>query len=230
MREVYRQELKDIKADVVELGRIVIEMTRDAATALVEGDIELAERVVATDDMVDNRCLALEERTVETIATQFPVARDLRLLYSLAHIALHMERMGDLGVNIAKAALRTAERQGPSTLYDLVRAQGNLVHRVLEAMLESLEMNDLDLAHKLSAMDEPIDHLFKQFFRELARLDNEGDIEWASQMILASRYLERISDHAVDIGERITYMVTGAFEQHADEIPADRRVEERPTG
>ncbi len=230
MREVYRQELKDIKADVVDLGRIVIEMTRDATTALVEGDVELAERVVATDDAVDSRCLALEERTVETIATQFPVARDLRLLYSLAHIALHMERMGDLGVNIAKAALRTAEKQGPSTLYDLVRAQGNLVHRVLEAMLESLEMNDLDLAHKLSAMDEPIDHLFKQFFRELSRLDNEGDIEWASQMILASRYLERISDHAVDIGERVTYMVTGAFEPHAEEVPAERRAEEQPTG
>jgi len=88
------------------------------------------------------------------IATQFPVARDLRLLYSLTHIALHMERMGDLGVNIAKAARRTAYRHGPSTLYDLIRAQGNLVHRVLEAMLEALETNDLDLAYKLERLDD----------------------------------------------------------------------------
>jgi phosphate transport system protein len=212
MREGYRNELKAAKADVVETGRLVIEMTRDAVTSLVEGDVDLAERVIASDAVIDSRCLALEERALEIIATQFPVARDLRLLYSLAHISMHMERMGDLGVNIAKAARRTAARRGPRTLYDLIRAQGNLVHRVLEAMLDAFETNDLELAYKLEEMDEPIDHLFRQFFRELSRLQDEDDIEWASQMVLASRYLERIADHAVDIGERLVYMVTGAFE------------------
>jgi len=221
MREGYRKELKSIKAEVVDIGRLVIEMTRDAITSLVEGDVDLAERVIADDDAIDAKCLALEERTLETIATQFPVARDLRLLYSLAHISMHMERMGDLGVNIAKATRRTASRRGPRTLYDLIRAQGNLVHRVLEAMLESFENNDLELAYKLKEMDEPIDHLFKQFFRELARLQEEEDIEWASQMVLASRYLERIADHAVDIGERLVYMVTGEFE--AFDLPADEQ-------
>lgn len=212
MREGYRKELKATKADVVAIGRVVIEMTRDAVTSLVEGDVALAERVIASDDLLDQKCVALEERTLETIATQFPVARDLRLLYSLAHISMHMERMGDLAVNISKATRRTATRRGPRTLYDLIRAQGNLVHRVLEAMLDAFEQNDLELAYKLKEMDEPIDHLFKQFFRELARLQEEEDIEWASQMVLASRYLERIADHAVDIGERLVYMVTGAFE------------------
>lgn len=212
MREGYRKELKATKAEVVEIGRLIIAMTRDAVTSLVEGDVDLAEQVIAQDEVIDVRCLALEERTLEIIATQFPVARDLRLLYSLAHISMHMERMGDLGVNIAKAARRTAPRRGPRTLYDLIRAQGNLVHRVLEAMLEAFEQNDLELAYKLKEMDEPIDHLFKQFFRELSRLQEEEDIEWASQMVLASRYLERIADHAVDIAERLVYMVTGAFE------------------
>lgn len=219
MREGYRKELKDAKAEVVDIGWLVIEMTRDAITALVEGDVDLAERVIESDSAIDARCLSLEERTLEIIATQFPVARDLRLLYSLAHIGMHMERMGDLGVNIAKAARRTAPKRGPRTLYDLIRAQGNLVHRVLEAMLEAFEQNDLELAYKLKEMDEPIDHLFKQFFRELSRLQEEDDIEWASQMVLASRYLERIADHAVDIGERLVYMVTGAFE--AFEAPTD---------
>ena len=79
-------------------------------------------------------------------------------------------------------------------------------------MLEAFETNDLELAYKLKEMDEPIDHLFKQFFRELSRLQDEEDIEWASSMVLASRYLERIADHAVDIGERLVYMVTGQFE------------------
>ena len=211
MRENYRNELKAIKAEVVDIGRLVIEMSRDATVSLVEGDVDLAERVITADDDLDTRTLALEERTLETIATQFPVARDLRLLYSLAHINIHMERMGDLAVNIAKATRRTAERTGPRTLYDLIRAQGNLVHRVLEAMLEAFETSDLELAYKLKEMDEPIDHLFKQFFRELSRLQEEEEIEWASSMVLASRYLERIADHAVDIGERLVYMVPGEF-------------------
>lgn len=217
MRETYRKELKAMKADVADTGRLVIEMVRDAVVSLVEGDVELAERVIASDDTLDNRTLALEERTLETIATQFPVARDLRLLYSLAHINIHMERMGDLAVNIAKATRRTADRKGPRTMYDLIRAQGNLVHRVLEAMLEAFETNDLELAYKLEEMDEPIDHLFKQFFRELGRLQDEDDIDWASRMVLASRYLERIADHAVDIGERLVYMVTGEFEAFDDD-------------
>ncbi len=217
MRENFRKELKDLKSSVLDIGRSIVDVSRLAVRALVDGDVDLAEQVIAGDDDIDTRCLAIEEQTLEIIATQFPVARDLRLLHSLGYISMHFERMGDLGVNIAKAARRTAPRRGPQTLYDLIQAQGNLVHRVLEAMLEALEKNDLELARKLQDLDEPIDHLFKQFFRELARLQDEEDIEWASSMVLASRYLERIADHAVDIGERITYMVTGQFEAPTEE-------------
>jgi phosphate transport system protein len=220
MRESFRKELKDLKSSVLDIGHTIVDVTHMAVTALVEGDVELAERVIAGDDAIDIRCLAIEEHSLEIIATQFPVARDLRLLHSLGYISMHFERMGDLGVNIAKAARRTAERRGPQTLYDLIQAQGNLVHRVLEAMLESLDKKDIELAARLQDMDEPIDHLFKQFFRELARLQDEEDIEWASSMVLASRYLERIADHAVDIGDRVTYMVTGQFEALAEEEEA----------
>ncbi len=217
MRENFRKELKDLKQSVLDIGRSIVDVTRLSVKALVDGDVDLAEQVIAGDDDLDQRCLAIEEHSLEVIATQFPVARDLRLLHSLGYISMHFERMGDLGVNIAKAARRTASRRGPQTLYDLIQAQGNLVHRVLEAMLEALEKNDLELARKLQDLDEPIDHLFKQFFRELARLQEEEDIEWASSMVLASRYLERIADHAVDIGDRITYMVTGQFEAPSEE-------------
>lgn len=212
MREGFRQELKELKAEVVAIGRLCVEQTSQGVRALIEGDLDLAERVIAADDEIDARTLAVEEHSLEVMATQFPVARDLRLLHSLTYVAWHMERMGDLAVNIAKAARRTAGRKGPQTLYDLIQAQGNLVHRVLDACLEALETNDLELAGKLQELDEPIDHLFKQFFRELARLHDEDDLEWASSMVLAARYLERIADNAVDIGERIRYMLTGTFE------------------
>jgi phosphate transport system protein len=216
MREIFRQELKDLKMEVLLIGRIVIGTTKDATRALVEGDLDLVEKVFVTEDEIDRRCLGVEERSLEIIATQFPVARDLRLIHSLTYIAMHMERMGDLAVNIAKAARRTASRRGPQTLYDLIQAQGNLVYRVVEAMVDALDRYDLELARKLPELDEPIDHLFKQFFRELARLQDEEDIEWASSMVLASRYLERIADNAVDIGERITYLVTGDFDGGTD--------------
>lgn len=220
MREQFRQDMKRLKADVVEIGRDVTQLTRKAVTSLVTGDIDLAEEVIAADADLDRRCLGIEERALETIATQSPVARDLRLLYSLTYIALHLERMADLSVNIAKATRRTAARKGPQTLYDLIQAQGNLVYRVLDATTEALEQSDLELARKLPELDEPIDHLYKQFFRELARLHEEDDIEWASSMVLASRYLERIADNAVDIGERIAFVVTGEFDKPTD--PAEQ--------
>lgn len=212
MREAFRQELKDLKSEVYGIGLDVIVATRKAVTSLVEGDVDLAQQVIDTDEDFDRRCLGIEEHAIEVIATQFPVARDLRLLYSLTYMALHLERMADLAVNIAKAAKRTASRRGPQTLYDLIQAQGNLVYRVLDATMEAFDRRDLELARKLEDLDEPIDHLYKQFFRELGRLQEEEDIEWASSMVLASRYLERIADNAVDIGERIAYLVTGEFD------------------
>ncbi len=212
MREGFRRELKDLKAEVLDIGRNVTGMTRQAVTSLVGGDVDLADQVISHDDSIDARCLGIEEHAIEVIATQSPVARDLRLLYSLTYMALHLERMADLAVNIAKATKRTAGRRGPQTLYDLIQAQGNLVYRVLDATMEAFEKKDLELARKLEDLDEPIDHLYKQFFRELGRLQDEDDIEWASSMVLASRYLERIADNAVDIGERIAYLITGEFE------------------
>lgn len=215
MREQFRHELKAIHCEVVDILAAVTESTRTAVASLIAGDVDLADKVIAGDDDLDVRCVGVEERVLETIATQFPVARDLRLLQSLAYMAIHLERMADLSVNIAKAAKRTAARRGPQTLYDLIQAQGNLVYRVLDATREALENRDLDLALKLPELDEPIDHLYKQFFRELARLHDEEDIEWASSMVLASRYLERIADNAVDIGERIAYLITGERDLHA---------------
>ena len=212
MREQFTQELVDLHAEVVDIVHAVTLTTRDAVSSLVAGDVELAEKVIAGDDVIDARCLGIEERVIETIATQFPVARDLRLLLSMTFIAMHLERMADLAVNIAKAARRTAGRKGPQTLYDLIQAQGNLVYRVLDTTRDALQNRDLELARKLPELDEPIDHLYKQFFRELARLHEEEEIEWASSMVLASRYLERIADNAVDIGERIAYLITGERE------------------
>ncbi len=221
MREQFNKELADLHAEVVDIVAAVGTATRKSVTSLINGDVDLASEVIVGDDEIDARCVGVEERVLETIATQFPVARDLRLLQSLTFIAMHLERMADLAVNIAKATKRTAGRRGPQTLYDLIQAQGNLVYRVLDATGAALAERDLELACKLPELDEPIDHLYKQFFRELARLQEEEDIEWASSMVLASRYLERIADNAVDIGERIAYLITGERDWSAEAVKAE---------
>jgi phosphate transport system protein len=221
VREQFRHELKDLHSEVVSIAELVATAARQAVQSLLTGDVDLAERVIAGDDDVDARCIGVEERVLETIAMQSPVARDLRLLMSLTYISMHLERMADLATNIAKATRRTAGRRGPQTLYDLIQAQGNLVFRVLDATREALAERDLELARKLPELDEPIDHLYKQFFRELARLTDEEDIEWASSMVLASRYLERIADNAVDIGERIAYLITGERDLPDTEAPTE---------
>jgi phosphate transport system protein len=140
----------------------------------------------------------------------------------MAFIAMYEERMADLAANIAKTAARVSDKEGggprvPQTLRDLIQAQGNLVTRVVDATREALENNDLDLAMKLPELDQPIDSLYKQFFRELGHLSDENEIEWASKMVMSSRYLERIADNAIDIGERIVFLITGQRDAY-DEI------------
>jgi len=209
MREQFTQQITEVQDEVVAILADVSLSVRAAVASLVNGDHEAALAVIQGDDLFDQRTLAVEERVNEIIATQYPVARDLRLLQSMVVIAFHEERMADLAASIAKCAVRTHAKRGPQTLYDLIQAQGNLVYRVVDTTHEALLTRDLELALKLPELDEPIDHLYKQFFRELSRLHDEEDIEWASKMVLATRYLERIADNAVDIGERIAYIITG---------------------
>lgn len=227
MRENFNQQMASVEAEVVDIIKEVGVTTRKATEALVNGDAVAAEEIIHGDAVFDERCVGVEERVLEIIATQFPVARDLRLLQSMAFIAMHEERMADLAVNIAKAARRTSHRKGPQTLCDLIQAQGNLVYRVVDATREALENRDLELTLKLPELDEPIDHLYKQFFRELSRLQDEESIDWASSMVLAARYLERIADNAVDIGERIAYLITGERDM-LDDVSNDTN--EEPIG
>ena len=115
MRESFRQDLKDLKMEVLLIGRIIVgQHARTPSRRSSRATWTSSRRSSTTEDEIDRRCLGVEERSLEIIATQFPVARDLRLLHSLTYIAMHMERMGDLDVNIAKAARRTASRKGPA--------------------------------------------------------------------------------------------------------------------
>lgn len=197
----------------MKMGDLVDQAIDNAVNSLVNGDVDLAAKVIAGDDEIDRINLSIEEQSMYVIARQCPVAGDLRLIHSILFISVHLERMGDLALNMAKTTRRTQEEESLPGLLALISKMGEKTKQVVRTSLEAFDKNDVALARTLPEMDDPIDQLFKLFFKELATAAaREGAFEWASNMVLASRYLERIADHAVDIGERVTYLVTGVME------------------
>jgi len=228
MREVFRQDLHDVYDQTVTLFEDVTKIVRRAVPTLVQGDAAAAQEIIDGDAEINERTIAIEERILQITATQSPVARDVRLLQSLVAITMHIERIADMAVSIAKTAKRTAGKTGNQSMLDLIQAQGNLVYRVLDTTVEALKTEDLELAAKLPELDEPIDELYQQFFREVARSKDKSEVKWASKMVLASRYLERIADHSIDVGERLAFLITGeraSLEELAEELLADTRVD-----
>jgi phosphate transport system protein len=214
VRQTFHQELKALKKEVAVIGRLVEQSIEQAVQSLVQGDLELAARVIAGDDEIDSRALAAEERCMSIVATQSPVARDLRLIFSIMFITVHLERMGDLAHNMAQTATRLSDEESQPELLALISEMGRQTQGIVHASLKAFADKDLELARALPKLDEPIDQLFKRFFKKLAQLSGvEGSFEAASNLVLTSRYLERIADHAVDIGERVSYLVTGKMEE-----------------
>ncbi|MFQ5574228.1 MAG: phosphate signaling complex protein PhoU [Terriglobia bacterium] len=214
MRKPFHSELKDLEAEIQKIGELVEEALVKSVKSIVEGDTELADQVVDGDDAIDKLTVDLEEQAMAIQARQSPVAKDLRLIYSTQFIAIHLERMGDLCLNLAAIAKRAVGAPPIPTLFTLLDKMGQLTLNLIEKSLEAFGDKDLELARKLGKMDEPIDDLFKEFFKELTRVsEDESSFDWASQMVLANRYLERIADHAVDIGERVAFVVTGEIQE-----------------
>lgn len=212
-RRTFHEELKHLRQEVLKMGRLVEKAVEKSVKALINSDMGLAKKVVAGDDDIDDLYLNIEEQALALVARQAPVAKDLRLIHSVIFLAGHLERMGDLSLNIAKTAQRTAKAKGIQSLLDLLSKMDVLTRKLISASMEAFKKKDCALAKSLPDMDEPIDDLFKEFIKELSRVGEEESMEWASNMVLASRWLERIADHAVDIGERVCYLVTGEFEE-----------------
>ena len=214
LRKTFHEELKDLREEVLKIGDLVEKALVDSVKAIVEGDVPLAERVIEGDDEIDRLTVGLEEQSMAVQARQCPVAKDLRLIYSTQFISIHLERMADLCLNIAQIVKKTSQKPRYPTLLELLDKMGALTRELVRASLEAFDKKDLELARKLGEMDEPIDELFKEFFKELTRCsEDETSFDWATHMVLANRYLERIADHAVDIGERVAYWVTGEMEE-----------------
>jgi phosphate transport system protein len=139
------------------------------------------------------------------------VARELRLLQAFVHINVHLERMGDQCVNLAKMVALTGRLEQDPELQAQVEEMGSHARRVASACIHALRSRDVDLAQSLPELDEPVDRLNKGLFKRLAQLAAADDshLDWAMRMVLVTRYLERLADHAVDVGEYVIFAETG---------------------
>jgi phosphate transport system protein len=216
-RKAFHEELDSIELEVLAEGELAERAIERAVTALVTADADLARRVIAEDDAVDERYLSVERRILEVLALQTPVAGDLRRLSAILHINLHLERIGDQAVNAAKIFLSVRDLPAGGTVLSHLSEMGDMVRAMIRTALTSLRDRDLELALTLTVMDDPVDRLNLGMYREVAALASEPKmLEWGLRMNVLARQLERVGDNAVDIGEQVAFLLTGEFREFTD--------------
>jgi phosphate transport system protein len=217
VRISFQEELDALELSLQTEGELVLRSLRAAVETVCSQDVELADEVIAFDDDVDRAYSAVQQGVELLLARQTPVATDLRLVLALLHDNLHLERMGDLCVTIAKLTKLTQGLPADEALLEGFRDMGERAEQMIRVALRSLRERDRYAAESLLELDELIDRANRRVVNHL--LDKGQDLEmreWGLRMILASRCLERIGDHAVDIGEQTAYLVTGEFREFTD--------------
>jgi phosphate transport system protein len=217
-RHAFRERLAELEHQTLGGLDLVTAALERALSALQRRDAELAQAVVAGDDQVDGRYLEVHQSILSLLATQAPVAGDLRTIAALLHVIRHVERIGDQCVNIAKL-VPLAGREAPkdATILDNLARMGELARSQVSQAKRAFALRDAELAEDLVRQDAAINELNRAIFaRALDIGDDHETREWAMHMILAARCLERIGDNAVDIGEQTAFVVTGLFREFAD--------------
>ena len=223
MRETLQEELDALQASVLEEGELVLRALRGSINSLRENDPELADEVIAFDDEVDALYLRLEQSIEALLARQNPVAGDLRFVLAVLHSNLHLERMADLCVTIAKLTKLAHGLPPDETLVEGFDEMASRAEEMIRVALDSFVARDVEGAESLVDLDELIDRTNRRVVSYI--LDLGGDTEkreWGLRMLLISRCLERIGDHAVDVGEQTAYLVTGEFREFTDASDPER--------
>jgi phosphate transport system protein len=217
MRVSLQQELDQLEASLQEEGALVLRALRGCLNALERQDAELADEVIAFDDEVDDTYVAIEEGIQSLLARQTPVAIDLRNVLAVLHINLHLERMADYCVTVAKLTKLVQDAPSDPTLAEALDDMGVRAEEMIQAALDSFANRDVDSAETLVEMDELIDGANRRVVHQILSLSADPELrEWGLRMLLVSRCLERIGDHAVDIGEQTAFLVSGQFREFTD--------------
>lgn len=218
IRVEYQEELERLEASAlggVDLASAALSRTLEA---IEHQDVELAQIVVADDDRIDGRYLEVHQALITLLATQSPVATDLRLISALLHVLKNVERMGDQCVNICKMIPLTGnEPPSDQRMVGLILDMGRQAKMLLSQAKRAFADRDIELARDLVCQDDVVDDLNRECFRLALEIGDDADKrEWAMTMLLTARAIERIADNAVDIGEQVAFVVTGLFQEFED--------------
>ena len=217
MRSTFQQELDQLEATLQEEGALVLRALRGAINALEQRDEELADEVIAFDDDVDARYIRIQEGIELLLSRQTPVASDLRLVLAILHINLHLERMADYCVTIAKLSKLVPDVDPSPRFIEGFEEMGSRCEEMIRIALDSFANRDLEAAESLVTLDELIDRANRRVVERILELGEAAAMrEYGLRMVLVSRSLERIGDHAVDIGEQVAYLLTAEFREFTD--------------
>ncbi|MDR5710107.1 MAG: phosphate signaling complex protein PhoU [Armatimonadota bacterium] len=214
IREAFDEALQSLEEEILRMGSLAGDLIHRSVEALRRQDTEAAEAVIREDDVVDRLHLQIEDRVVKLLATQQPMAGDLRVLTSALAISIDLERLADHAEGIAKAVRRLANQPPVKPLVDIPRME-QLVQEMLQEALQAFAQRDPRQAEALAAKDDQVDDLRSQVFRELITymMEDPRTISRALDLLLVAQHLERAADHVTNIAERIIYMVTGELRE-----------------
>jgi phosphate transport system protein len=216
LRKSFHHKVDELQQSTVRLAASVIEAIPRATQVLLSSDLEGADALINADDAVDALAIEIEEQCYSQIALQAPVASDLRRIVSMVKIVADIERSADLAVNICKAARRIYGHDLDPRLRGLIAKMGEQAQQLYVAALESFEEADAAKAAALDDMDTYLDSLQRQFIQAILEVHAQGriDLQVAIQLAVVARFYERIGDHAVNIGEKVRFVVTGWMPEH----------------
>lgn len=218
MREVFQQELAEVQTRLVSISEAVEVAMKLAHEALHSSDVQLAEKVIASDVNIDEQVDSLDEYSIDIMARQGPVARDLRIVVSSLRISASLERMGDLARHIATLSrYRFPEDVVPGSLEETFRKLGELDIEIAGLLVQLLKTESNEIGDRIRQLDDEVDALHQHVFDTVLA---EGWTEPATatvDMVLGSRYHERFADHAVSIAKKMNYLATGEWVEAADD-------------
>jgi phosphate transport system protein len=211
LRKGFHHQLADLRDGIARMGATVTETIPRATEILLSGDLEGAEAVISGDDEIDAKALELDEKCYELIALQSPVASDLRRLVAAMRIIADIERSADLATNICKAARRIYGHQLDPRLRGIIQKMGTQASQLFKEATEAYLTDDAPRAAALDDMDNYLDDLQREFVQAIfqSHSTEKIDLQVAVQLAIVARFFERIGDHAVNIGERVRFLVTG---------------------
>jgi phosphate transport system protein len=218
VRVHYQEELENLEASALEGLDMVNTALVRTMEAVEHQDVELAQVVIADDDRIDGRYLEVHQSLITLLATQSPVATDLRLISSLLHVLKSIERMGDQCVNVCKVIPLTGT-QAPADpeMVKLILTMGGHTRTLITQSKRAFEERNVEMARDLVRRDDVVDNLNRECFHLALEIGDDADRrEWAMTMLLSARAIERVADNAVDIGEQVAFIVTGLFREFED--------------